>query len=427
MSRKLILTATVAAAVCAAAPAADAAFPGQNGPILFAGSTSTEQQAIFSMPFGGAASPLLQTQGWADGIESSADGKRIAYNDEFVIWTANSDGSGAKALTPEGEEDFAPSWSPDGTKIVFSSVGEGGFTDMQLWTMNADGTNRQPLLVDGDPVFGYQPAYSPDGTRLAFTELSLRARGGSAGIYVANADGSEAEIVAEGREPEWTPDGRSLVYVEGTWRSYGPLARIDLDREDGPVQLTSPEQDEGYRAPSVSPDGTKIVAEFEAALPVRGDRFDEYGMVTMNADGSGLVRVDRDDNPAAPEWTAVPKRDEQPDDEKPAPQGQQPAPPVAQQQPQQQAVVRSATPSRSCGSRRFFTINVRGKQLAKVSVVVNGKRVTTKRKSGAFTARVDLRKLPRGRFTVKIRKTLEGGAIRNETRRYRTCVPKAQS
>ena len=93
MSRKLILTATAVAALGAAAPAAHAAFPGQNGPILFAGSTSTEQQAILSMPFGGPAAPLLQTQGWADGIESSADGRRIVYNDEFVIWTANADGS----------------------------------------------------------------------------------------------------------------------------------------------------------------------------------------------------------------------------------------------------------------------------------------------------------------------------------------------
>ena len=35
--------------------------------------------------------------------------------------------------------------------------------------------------------------------------------------------------------------------------------------------------------------------------------------------------------------------------------------------------------------------------------------------------------LPKGRFTVKIRKTFAGGAVKNETRRYRTCVPKARS
>ena len=66
------------------------------------------------------------------------------------------------------------------------------------------------------------------------------------------------------------------------------------------------------------------------------------------------------------------------------------------------------------------------KGLKKVSVTVNGKKVGAKRKGRGFSARVDLRTLPKGRFTVKIRKTLDGGKVKSETRRYRTCAPKAR-
>ena len=96
---------------------------------------------------------------------------------------------------------------------------------------------------------------------------------------------------------------------------------------------------------------------------------------------------------------------------------------------QQQASVKAAEPNKArvCGSRRFFNITVVNKGLKKVSITVNGKKVGASRKGRGFTAKVDLRKLPKGRFTVKIRKTLAGGKAKSETRRYRTCTPKGRT
>jgi hypothetical protein len=105
------------------------------------------------------------------------------------------------------------------------------------------------------------------------------------------------------------------------------------------------------------------------------------------------------------------------------------APAAAAPAPAAAAVPVSAA-SRTCVSRRNFPIRLRtGRRRAErspirqASVTVNGKAVPVT--SGARRgAQVDLRNLPRGRFTVEIRLTLADGGKVRDTRRYRTCTQK---
>ena len=86
----------------------------------------------------------------------------------------------------------------------------------------------------------------------------------------------------------------------------------------------------------------------------------------------------------------------------------------------------TAQPQRRCVSRRNFAIRVRrprGTRLRSARVYVNGKRVRTLR-GRRIHARVNLRGLPRGTFTVKIQAITRGGRRLTELRRYRTCVPR---
>jgi hypothetical protein len=76
--------------------------------------------------------------------------------------------------------------------------------------------------------------------------------------------------------------------------------------------------------------------------------------------------------------------------------------------------------TRACVSRRHFRIRVKKGDYRQVTVLVNGKRVKVLRRSAA----VDLRGLPKGRFTVQIAVTLRTGKVVRSTRRYRTCAPK---
>ena len=86
--------------------------------------------------------------------------------------------------------------------------------------------------------------------------------------------------------------------------------------------------------------------------------------------------------------------------------------------------------NRSCVSRRHFRIRVRrqraGVTLVSAAVSVNGRRVAVRR-GARLTAPVDLRGLPKGRFTVRIRALTGDGRAIIGTRRYRTCAPRRTS
>ena len=75
--------------------------------------------------------------------------------------------------------------------------------------------------------------------------------------------------------------------------------------------------------------------------------------------------------------------------------------------------------SKPCRSRRDFTIRLRGR-LGSVRVTVNGKRVPVRRSR----ARIDLRGLPEGRYTVRVVARTRSGRTITRTRTYRTCLPR---
>jgi hypothetical protein len=85
--------------------------------------------------------------------------------------------------------------------------------------------------------------------------------------------------------------------------------------------------------------------------------------------------------------------------------------------------------NKRCRSRRNFRIRLRqpkGIALVSAQVFVNGKRVKVVR-AERITAPVDLRGLPKGRYTVKITAKTSTGKTIKGTRRYRTCVPKRRT
>ena len=79
-----------------------------------------------------------------------------------------------------------------------------------------------------------------------------------------------------------------------------------------------------------------------------------------------------------------------------------------------------------CASRRNFKIRLRVPRDAAVTraiVKVNGRQVAVRR-GDRLRSQVDLRTLPKGRFSVTIELRLADGRVVKGTRRYRTCTPK---
>ena len=104
----------------------------------------------------------------------------------------------------------APAWSRDGRTIVFVSWRDG---NGEVYAMDADGSS--PRNLTQDPAKDAGPAWSPDGRRIAFVSW----RDGNSEIYVMNADGSGKRNLTRDRAsddfPTWSPDGRRIAFVRG--------------------------------------------------------------------------------------------------------------------------------------------------------------------------------------------------------------------
>jgi Tol biopolymer transport system component len=124
--------------------------------------------------------------------EFSPDGTKIVFcgtggsGADFEIWIMNADGTSRDNLSQEYlSDDSSPSFSPDGTKIIYFRDPHGpGSTTAEITVMNIDGSNKVSLTSSNGKDF--QPSYSLDGTRIVFTSL----RNGNAEIYAMNVDGT---------------------------------------------------------------------------------------------------------------------------------------------------------------------------------------------------------------------------------------------
>jgi len=175
-----------------------------------------------------------------------------------ALWVAGDvTGQDARQITfgagDKGGEYMGLSWTPDG-RLVYGST-ESGQPD--LWTVNADGTNKAQLTSDSQA--NLRPSIASDGT-IAF----ISRRTGDWHIWLMNNDGSNQRQLATGdtreSQPSFFPDGKSLVYV-----AYERgLPKLWKTSDDGKqkLQLTST----WATRPAVSPDGKMIACLYTEEL-----------------------------------------------------------------------------------------------------------------------------------------------------------------
>ena len=215
-----LFTAFVAASLMAISDdSAEASFPGTNGLIAFERHLIGQINAeIYVMnPDGGEPVNITNNAATDYAPAWSPDGSRIAFARNRDIFIMNADGSHAFPLTNDSAMDFAPAWSPDGSKIAFGSLHRQDDTGSHdgIYVMNCDGGSVR-LLVEKS-LFGFDgPDWSPDGARIAF---------GSDELFVMNADGGNlAQLTHDGSTtdlaPSWSPDGSKIAFLGHGNNSY---------------------------------------------------------------------------------------------------------------------------------------------------------------------------------------------------------------
>lgn len=171
----------------------------------------------------------------AEGI-LSPDGKRIVFTSlkdgDLDIYTMNVDGSDVRRLTTTVGYDGGPWWSPDGTKIVYRAwhpTDSAGIADyrgllaqrmvrpsrMELFVMNADGSDQRQITQLGGANFG--PSWTPDGRRIIFSSNHKNPRSRNFDLFLVNLDGTGLQQITTNEEfdgfPMFSPDGRRLVWA----------------------------------------------------------------------------------------------------------------------------------------------------------------------------------------------------------------------
>jgi Tol biopolymer transport system component len=146
-------------------------------------------------------------------VAFSRDGQWVTYVSvpDYTLWRSRVDGSERLQLTYPPMAAVLPRWSPDGTRIAYSTADLG--KPFKIFLISAQGGTPEELLPENAQEV--DATWSADGTQIAFGRLSI-GDVKSVNIQLADVKSHTASILpgSDGLfSPRWSPDGRYLAAI----------------------------------------------------------------------------------------------------------------------------------------------------------------------------------------------------------------------
>ena len=176
------------------------------------------QSQIVRSKIGGNGHPLTGQDSANIQPSWSPDGSHVVFasnlDGTYHIYVVSANGSNETQLTSGSWNDTHPVWSPEGGRIAFASDRSGNWN---IYTMAPDGSDVRQ--VTKCPSLDIQPVWSPDGSRVAFSS----SRDGNLNIYTIGANGlGVARVTSNGAvdsQPAWSPAGGRIAFVSNRYGS----------------------------------------------------------------------------------------------------------------------------------------------------------------------------------------------------------------
>jgi Tol biopolymer transport system component/DNA-binding winged helix-turn-helix (wHTH) protein len=273
---------------------------GGEGQKRAAEKAQTARDVSYLLPPAGSGEHKLDTNGIVPRhgeLDWSADGKSIAFAGASGIYALSLENSSVRRLTepPPASDDWGPSYSPNGQKVLFVRNHELGLPD-EIWVTSSSGGAASRVLSEQGRIVS-APQWSFDGRSVIFSSN----RSGHPALWRASLDVPDSIVqISQAGSPAWDPSisrrGYRLAYERLT-RSLG-IWQMDLsdssDKRAHVLVASTSDTDQGP-GPQFSPDGEK--------LAYMSDRAGTMEIWVSNRDGANAFQLTAVGGAGTPRWS----------------------------------------------------------------------------------------------------------------------------
>ena len=185
-------------------------------------------------------------------------------------------GNGIHELTDEGPilltsdpGDGSPAWSSDGQRLAFSRCDD---TDCDIWTALADGSDETPV-TDSASTNEWEPSWAPGANKVVYRSCPTSAGPNGCELRVTDLDAGTSDMITDNtraeQDPAWAPNGKWIIFEAGKckpgdvgrphclYKKPPQIFKLKPGSDQKAVKITR--LDKGARDPNYSPGGRRIV------------------------------------------------------------------------------------------------------------------------------------------------------------------------